>query len=141
MPLRVVTSSSGLHLKRCPGIRTYLEWTGKSFSFRMWHNPRDFVSFQCETGLLLRCDGKVVIPFQTKQGNRPSCRDQKGRSGSDEVVPGNSMFFRVRLVCLGTCCVASRVSSTISNYKREREGSLEMLQWERASSRDDGGIS
>ena len=30
------------------------------------------VGFQCETGLLLRCDG---IPFQTKQGNRPSSRD------------------------------------------------------------------
>ena len=47
------------------------------------------LQFQCEAGLLLRCDGKVMIPFQTKQGNRPSCRDQKGRSGSDEVVPGN----------------------------------------------------
>ena len=28
-------------------------------------------------------DGKVGIPFQTKQGNRPSCRDQEGRRGSD----------------------------------------------------------
>ena len=32
--------------------------------------PFEFLS---ETGLLLRCDGKVGIPFQTKQGNRPSC--------------------------------------------------------------------
>ena len=29
VPLPVVTSSSGLHSKRCPGIRTYLEWTRK----------------------------------------------------------------------------------------------------------------
>ena len=28
VPLLVETSSSGLHSKRCPGIRTYLEWTG-----------------------------------------------------------------------------------------------------------------
>ena len=50
------------------------------------------LEFQCETRLLLRCNGKVVIPFQTKQGNRLSCRDQEGRKGSDYVVPGNSVF-------------------------------------------------
>ena len=44
VPLRVVTSSLGLNLKRCPGIRTFLEWTGKSVSFRMWHVPRHFLS-------------------------------------------------------------------------------------------------
>ena len=26
------------------------------------------------------------------QGNRPYCRDQEGRRGSDEVVPGTSVF-------------------------------------------------
>ena len=40
------------------------------------------LKFQGETGLLLRCDRKVRIPFQTKQGNQPSCRDKEGR-GSD----------------------------------------------------------
>ena len=44
LPLRVVTSSSGLHLKRCPGVRNYLEWTGKSVSFAMRHDPRGFFS-------------------------------------------------------------------------------------------------
>ena len=44
MPLCVVTSSSGLHLKRCPGIGTFLEWTGKLVSFRMWHDTRGFPS-------------------------------------------------------------------------------------------------
>ena len=39
--------------------------------------------FQCETGLLLRCNGNVGIPFQTKQGNRPSSRDEEGQMGSD----------------------------------------------------------
>ena len=33
------------------------------------------------------------------------------------------------------------MSSTISNFKRERGISFEMLQRERASSRDDGGTS
>ena len=41
--LRVVTSSSGLHSKRCPGIGTFLEWTGKLVSFGMWHDPRGFL--------------------------------------------------------------------------------------------------
>ena len=44
VPLRVVTSSSGLHSKRCPGIGTYLEWMRKSVSFRMWHKPQGFLS-------------------------------------------------------------------------------------------------
>ena len=50
------------------------------------------LKFQGETSLLLRCDGTVGFPFQKKQGNRPSCRDQEGRRGSDEVVPGTSVF-------------------------------------------------
>ena len=50
------------------------------------------LEFLCETGLILRCDGKVRNPFQTKQENRPSCRDQERRRGSDEVVPGTSVF-------------------------------------------------
>ena len=31
-------------------------------------------------------------PFQTTQGNRLSCRDQKGKRGSEEAVPGPSVF-------------------------------------------------
>ena len=41
------------------------------------------LEFQGEIGLLLPCDGQVGIPFQTKQGNQPSCRDKEGRRGSD----------------------------------------------------------
>ena len=43
------------------------------------------VEFQCETGLLLRCDGNVGIPFQTKQGNRPSSRVEQGKTGLLEL--------------------------------------------------------
>ena len=50
------------------------------------------LEFPRETSLILRYAGKVGNPFQTKQVNRPSCRSQEGRSGSDEVVPGTSVF-------------------------------------------------
>ena len=46
------------------------------------------VEFPHETGLILKCAAKFMKLFQTKQRNRPSCGDQEGRSGSDEVVPG-----------------------------------------------------
>ena len=39
------------------------------------------LAFQGETGLLLRCNGKVGIPLQTKQGNGPSSRDEEGKTG------------------------------------------------------------
>ena len=50
------------------------------------------LEFPPETGLILRCTRKARNPFQRKQGNRLSCRDQEGRRGSDEVVPGPSVF-------------------------------------------------
>ena len=34
----------------------------------------------------------VGTPFETKQGNGPSCRDQERNRGSDEVVLGTSVF-------------------------------------------------
>ena len=36
--------------------------------------------------------GKAGNPFQTTQGNLLSCRDQEGRRGSEEVVPGPLVF-------------------------------------------------
>ena len=50
------------------------------------------LEFLCETDLLLRCDWNVGIPFQTNQGNGPSCRDSEGRRSSDEMMPGKSVF-------------------------------------------------
>ena len=54
-----------------------------------------------ETGLILSCALEVGNPFQTKQGNRPSCHDQEGRRGSDEVVPGTSVFLSSETGMLG----------------------------------------
>ena len=53
---------------------------------------RPDLKFLWETSLILWCDGKVRNPFQTKLGNRPSSPDQEGRRGSEEVVPGISVF-------------------------------------------------
>ena len=50
------------------------------------------LEFPRETSLILRFAGKVGNPLQTKQRNRPSCHDQEGRRGSDELVPGTSVF-------------------------------------------------
>ena len=50
------------------------------------------LEFPCETCLILRCAGKAGNPFQRKQVNRLSCSDQEGRRGSDELVPGTSVF-------------------------------------------------
>ena len=50
------------------------------------------LEFPRETGLILKCPVKVGNPLQTKQGKRPSYREQEGRRGSDKLVPGTSVF-------------------------------------------------
>ena len=60
------------------------------------------LEFSRETGLLLRCAGKAGNPFQTTQGNRLSCRDQEWRRGSDEAVPGPSVFPSGNPACRGS---------------------------------------
>ena len=53
---------------------------------------RDGLEFPRETSIILRCAGKAGNTFHTKKGNRPSCRGQEGRRGSEEAVPGPSVF-------------------------------------------------
>ena len=92
VPLRVVPSSKGLPSKRCPGIGFFSRAYQKIGVFQHVVPPtRLCLEFPRETGLILRCAGKVGNPLQTKQGNRPTGRNQKGRRGSDEVVPGTSV--------------------------------------------------
>ena len=50
------------------------------------------LEFPREAGLILRCAGKAGNPLQPTQGNRLSCRDQEGTSGSEVVVPGHSVL-------------------------------------------------
>ena len=93
VPLRVVTSCTGLHSKRCPGIGFLSKAYWEIGVFRKVAPPtRLCLEFPREKGLILTCDGKFLKPFQTKQGNGPSCQYQQGSRGSDEVVPGTSVF-------------------------------------------------
>ena len=88
--LRVATSCTGLRPTMCPGIGFLSRADREMGVFGKVAPPTRFwLEFPLDTGLFLRWDGKVGNPFQTKQGNGPSCRDQEGRRGSEEVMPEN----------------------------------------------------
>ena len=91
--LPVVPSSTGLPSKRCPGIGFSSSEDREIGVFQHVAPPtRLRLEFPRETGLILRFAGKVRNPLQTKQGNRSTGHDQKGRRGSDEVLLGTSVF-------------------------------------------------
>ena len=128
VPLRVVPSSTGLPSKGCPGIG-FLSTAGRAIGvFRHVAPPtRLRLELPRETGLILRWAGKVGNPLQTEQGSRPSFRDQERRRGSDEVMPGTSVFPLSEFGMSRNFGVASRVPSTVSHFRMERGTSLEML--------------
>ena len=74
------------------------------------------LQFPRETGLILRCNGKIGNPFQTKQENRHSCCNQEGRRGSNDVVWGHGCSPRVKHVCWGTLGVPSWVPSIVLHF-------------------------
>ena len=93
VPFRVSTSSTGPLWKRCPGIGFFSREDREIGVFWKVAQPtRLRLEFSRETGLILRCDGKVGKHFKTTQRNEPSCRGQEGSTGSDEVLLGNSVF-------------------------------------------------
>ena len=70
----------------------------KVSSAEMWEGVRMEPEFLALSAILIsgdrphpyvRREGRE--PLQTKQGNRHTGHDQKGRRGSDEVVPGTSV--------------------------------------------------
>ena len=75
VPLHLVTSSSVLHSKSCPGKGLILSAWGNQSVLEYGTTHEASFEFQYGTVLLLTYDRKVGIPFQTKQGTRPSCRD------------------------------------------------------------------
>ena len=79
--------------KRCPGIG-FLSRGDREIGVLRNVEPPTRPRLECrrETGLILRCDRKVRNPFQTKQGSRPSYRDQEGRRGSEEGCQKTSVF-------------------------------------------------
>ena len=93
VPLRFLPSYTGLPSKRYPAFRFLSRADQEIRVFRrVAPTTRLHLEFPRETGLILRCAGKAGNPFQTTQGNRLSCRDQEGRRGSEEAVPGPSVF-------------------------------------------------
>ena len=79
---------------------------------------RLYLQFPRETGLILRCDGKIGNPFQTKQENRHYCCNQEGRRDSNDVVRGTWVFLSSEACMLGNFGVASWVPSTVLHFSR-----------------------
>lgn len=112
----VLTSFTGWSSERCPGIG-FLSRGDREIGVLRNVEPPTRPRLEClrETGLILRCDRKVGNPFQTKQGSRPSCGDQEGRRGSEEVVPENlGVPLQGDWDAGELCGGASRVPSTVS---------------------------
>ena len=111
----VLTSFTGWSSERCPGIG-FLPRRDREIGVLRNVDATTRPRLECrgEPGLILRCDRKVMNPFQTKQGSRPSCRDQEGRRGSEEVVPEKLGVPLQRDRDAGEFCGgASRVPSTV----------------------------
>ena len=91
--MRVATGSVSLHSSHGRGIGflSRVDWENGVFRNVAPHT-RLRLEFLCENCLILKCDQKVGIHFQTKQGNRPSSRDHNGRRGLEEMVPGIPLF-------------------------------------------------
>ena len=86
----VLTSFTGWRSERCPGIGCFSRGDREIGVLRNVEAPtKPRLECPCGTGLIPRWDRNVGNSFQTKQGSRPSCRDQEGRRGSEEVVPEN----------------------------------------------------
>ena len=117
-PLRVGTSTTGLPSKRCPGIGFLSRAEWEIGVFRHVAPPKGLrLEFPREAGLILRCTGNVGNPFQTKQGNQPSCPHQERRKFSDEVVFGTSVFPSSETGVLGNFW--GRIKGSKYRFKRQ----------------------
>ena len=125
VPFRVVTSSIAVHSKRCPGIG-FLSRVDREIGVLRNVEPPKTPRLECrrETGLILRCNGKVGNPFQTKQGNRPSCRGQEGRRGSEQVLSGTPVFLSSQPGMSGNFLGCIKDVKYCLNFKSERGTSL-----------------
>ena len=79
VPLRVVHSSTGLLSKRCPGIGFLLRADREIGVFPHVAPPtRLRLEFPSETGLILRCAGKVGTPCRQSRGIDPPVSIRRG---------------------------------------------------------------
>ena len=92
LPIQLLPSPTGLPSKRCPASGSFQERTGKSGSFGMWHHP--WGSFRISSGG--RPHPEVCQesrePLPDHAGESPLLSRSGGRRGSDEAVPGPSVF-------------------------------------------------
>ena len=95
-------------------------------SFGMWHYLRSHLS---------------GTPSRQSSGIDPPVEMRRTQGAQMKWFQEPQFSSRVRPVCRGTFWVASRVPSTVSNFKMERGTSLDTLNRERASSCDDGGTT
>ena len=111
-PLRFVPSSTGLPSTRCPSIG-FLSRADREIGVfrRVAPTTRLRLEFPRETSLILRCAGKVRNPFQTKQGNRPSRRDQEGIRGSEQAVHRTLVFPSSETRVSGNFCANIKVAN------------------------------
>ena len=98
------------------------------------------VEFQCETGLLLRCDG--MSGFLSRQSRRidTHLEMRRGNRGQNEVCLGTRYSSQMGTHMSRNFLNCIKVSSTDLKFKRVRGIFLETLQWERASSLAEGRI-
>ena len=140
--LHVGTSSTGWHSKRCPGFGFFSRGDCEIGVLRNVAPPTSpRLEFLRETRLNLRWDRKVGNPFQTKQGNGHSCGDLEGIRGSEEVMPGTSVFLSRETGKSGN--FVSRIKAVKLRFELQDDTwdfSCEAVA-ERASSCDDGGTT
>ena len=79
VPLHVVHSSTGLLLKRCPGIWFLLRVDREIGVFPHVASPTSLrLEFPSETGLILRCAGHVGTPCRPSRGIDPPVAIRRG---------------------------------------------------------------
>ena len=98
--------------------RSYQEQIGKSRSFGMWHHHRGYVSNFLVRQPHLRCVEKVGNPLQTKQGNRPSIRDQEGHiKCKRSIYLAGDILHSVRVIRLLACSAKLLVVNLMGQRK------------------------
>ena len=92
--LRVVTSSTGLQLKKCPGIGFLSRADREIGVFRNVAPPtRLHLQFLCETGLILGAPGRSGSHSRQSRGIDPPVEIRRGQGAQRKCCWESSVFF------------------------------------------------